>query len=179
MRFPKILPLCALALWIAAPGAAQCPEPALQKWLSGCADRLQDRNARRSPPVEVPIDPWSILQSNSILIEPGPFLAERIVEECSAPAAPCEERERREWLAGCIDEALEFVGKTRGEISKAFPEDGGLGTAENIRYLHPRCPYLKLGVTFDFGRDADGRAEMRPDDRILAVEPYLEPAFMD
>ncbi|MFL6201584.1 MAG: hypothetical protein ACJ76J_20620 [Thermoanaerobaculia bacterium] len=196
MNLRKALSLGCLALCLALPGTAQearqCSEAALQKWLSGCAGRLRVRNAHRSlPPMKEPRDPWAILQSSEILMEEGPYLAERIVEECSAaervdvasgltaPEVPCEERDRREWLAGCVDEALAFVGKTRAEISAAFREDGGIGSPDAIRYLSSRCPYLKLGVSFDFGRDSDGRGEMRPGDRILDVEPYLGSPLTD
>lgn len=180
MSLRKALSLCCLALSLAVPGAAQktapqeCPQAALQKWLQDCVQRL---------PVCITPPHWVVQSKDEVLVESGPFLAERIVEECSKTEEggelPCDAAARRTWLAGCVDEALALVGKTRGEISAPFSIDGGLSTWSEVRYVHSRCPYLKVRVKIHTAVDDEGREDESPKDVITSVEPYLGWPFMD
>lgn len=177
MRLGRGLLRCCLSLFLAGPGVAQepapqrCPEAALQKWLQDCVQRLP---VRKTPPH------WAVQSPSEVLIESGPLLAERIVKECSTDSdLPCGAAARREWVAGCVDEALALVGKTRGEISSPFTVDGGLGIWSEVRYVHSRCQYLKVRVNLHTASDQEGREDGSPKDIITSVEPYLGWPFMD
>lgn len=114
-----------------------------------------------------------------MLMQAGPFLADRVVEECDAAELPCDLAARREWLSGCVEEAFDLLGKKRGEIPASFHKDGGIATYGSMRYLLSRCPFLKLNVTFDCAHDPDGREISSPDDPVLDVEPYLGVMLFD
>lgn len=178
MNLQRILLVVSFALVLASPGTAQeCSEPAMQKWLEGCVAVITTPLAPEPPsaPVE-PRDPWSIYEPRKPVVEMGAFLPERIVETCTAAGVepPCE-RASREWLAGCVDEALGLIERRREQISSVtFQQEGGISVPSEIGYLHNRCPYLKLRVKFDCALDEDGRPIEGLTDVIVSVEPYLD-----
>jgi hypothetical protein len=197
LKLAKRYWLTCLALSVAGSAFAQppappaCPERALQEWLSLCANRLMDRQSRAAqaapPPGQTP-DSWAALVTSDVLVQSGPALPERIVEECrvgteeSAEAGEpvaCDATARREWLKGCVADASALVGKTRAEIPASFGEDGGLSTPSEVRYLLQRCAYLKVTVRFAVAHDEDGREVGSPQDVVTAVEPYLGPWLFD
>lgn len=184
MNLSRAVLLVCFALFLAAPGTAQeaeapsqeCSEPAMRGWLEGCVAVIVMPRVSSPPsaPVE-PRNPWSIIESPKI-VEMGPFLPERIVETCKAAGSepPCE-RDTREWLAGCVDEALDLIGRRREAIPSAtFQREGGISVPPEVGYLHNRCPYLKLRVKFDCALDEDGRPIDDLADVIVSVEPYLD-----
>lgn len=178
MSLSRVLLVVSFAQFLASPGTArECSEPVMQRWLESCVAVIATPPVPNPPsaPVE-PRDPWSIYEPRKPLVEVGHFLPERIVETCTAAGSepPCE-RDTREWLAGCVDEALDLIGRRRGAIPSAtFQTEGGLSVPPEIGYLHNRCPYLKLRVKFDCARDEDGRSIEDLKDVIVSVEPYLD-----
>ena len=69
------------------------------------------------------------------------------------------------------------VGMTRVEIEKMFPYPGGINGVSPTRFIHPRCDFFVIEVTFDFKRDLanQGRAIEGKDDKVTAVSrPFIE-----
>ena len=93
------------------------------------------------------------------------------------------EHEREGWVARCLEDFQTIKpGKTRAEIEKKFPMDGGLQTVSPVRFTHPDCPYFKVDVAFGFKRDPEdqNRAVLSPHDEATAVsKPYIETPFCD
>lgn len=73
-------------------------------------------------------------------------------------------------------------GMTRAEVERRLKMDGGLQGASPVRFIDPKCRGVKIGVEFDFKKDAadQGCAITNAADTVVRVsKPYLEPPFMD
>ncbi len=91
--------------------------------------------------------------------------------------------ERLEWVESCL-KTIESIkpGMTRRQVDAILKLEGGLQTASPGRYVHPKCPYFKTDISFDFKRDAadQNRAIMSPDDKVISVgKPYIERMIID
>ncbi len=87
------------------------------------------------------------------------------------------------WVQKCLKDFSQLKpGMKRSEIEKMFPQDGGLSTAGEVRFVHPECPCVKVAVEFSFQRDEkdQGRVVRSPEDPVITVsKPYLEYAIAD
>lgn len=71
-------------------------------------------------------------------------------------------------------------GMTRAELLWVFTTEGGLSTAKGRRFVHRRCPYIKVDVEFNLSEPNQSVVDERPTDTISRIsQPYLQWSIMD
>lgn len=67
------------------------------------------------------------------------------------------------------------VGMTRADLLKVFTTEGGVSTRKWRRYVHQRCPYIKVDVEFKpVGKKKDFLQEKAADKITKISTPFLE-----
>lgn len=96
-------------------------------------------------------------------------------------ALPAERRtgepaaDHTEWIVRSLREMQTVKpGMTRADLLKVFQEEGGLSTPRQRRYVYRECPYIKVEVTFNAGREEALRDTIRTISR-----PFLEWSIED
>jgi hypothetical protein len=87
------------------------------------------------------------------------------------------DQEHTKWIAEVMQTILTIrPGMTRGDLQKAFTEEGGLSSPAHRRYVYKTCPYIKVDVDFA----AADREMEKLDDKITKIsQPFLEYAILD
>jgi hypothetical protein len=70
-------------------------------------------------------------------------------------------------------------GMSRADLLTVFTEEGGVSSRNQRRYVHKKCPYIKINVEFQpVGRpERNGES---PADRIVQIsQAFLEWSIMD
>jgi hypothetical protein len=71
-------------------------------------------------------------------------------------------------------------GVTREQLLKVFMAEGGLSSAMQQRFVHRRCPYIKLDVEFKLSDPKQKALEERLTDTVRKVsKPYLDWSIVD
>ena len=92
-------------------------------------------------------------------------------------------QERIAWVKKCLRDFDSIKpGRSRKEIEKQFPMDGGVQGVSPVRFTHPECPHFKIEVEFSFKRNPhdQNRAVISPEDKTTKIsKPYLERFCID
>ena len=92
-----------------------------------------------------------------------------------------------DWVAQVL-RSIEAVqpGMTRSDLLKVFQTEGGLSTRTWRKYVHRRCTYVKVDVTFEAVGTPSGTpkgdlgSRESPTDVIKSIsKPYLEWSILD
>ena len=87
-------------------------------------------------------------------------------------------QEQIAWVNKCLSDFDSIkVGRSRKEIERQFPMDGGIQGVSPVRFTHPECPHFKVDVEFSFKRNPhdQNRAVISPEDKSTKIsKPYLE-----
>jgi coproporphyrinogen III oxidase-like Fe-S oxidoreductase len=71
-------------------------------------------------------------------------------------------------------------GTTRTELLTVFTTEGGLSTAKHCKFVHRRCPYIKVDVDFTLSDPKQSIVDERPTDIVSKIsKPYLEWSIID
>lgn len=72
------------------------------------------------------------------------------------------------------------VGMTRADLLKVFTTEGGISDRKWRRYVHRRCPYIKVDVEFEpVGEGKDFLRENAADKITKISKPFLEWSIYD
>lgn len=72
------------------------------------------------------------------------------------------------------------VGMTRADLLKVFTAEGGCSNRNCRRYVHQRCPYIKVDLEFKpVGKKKDLVQENAADKITKISKPFLEWSIMD
>lgn len=71
-------------------------------------------------------------------------------------------------------------GMSRADLLKVFTTEGGISTRKQRRYVHLKCPNIKVDVQFKpVGNENDSLRESAADKIIRISQPFLEFGITD